>query len=106
MTGSYLHHDGYGPGYICDVYHNEHINCSGFDLNTEDNSYHVSPQHMIKDQKYEVLYPYLLWLPIDHLNIHSLLLPRGSETSIAFHFSNTLSHVSVPLTSLIIMNLS
>ena len=23
VTGTYLHHDSYGPDYVCDVYHNE-----------------------------------------------------------------------------------
>ena len=70
-TGSYLHHDYYGPNYICDIYHNECITCLGFDLNTTHNSYHLSPQHLIKDQDYEALHPYLLWLPIDHIR-HTL----------------------------------
>ena len=34
MTGTYLDHDSYSHDYICNVYHNEHMNCSGFDLNT------------------------------------------------------------------------
>ena len=38
---------------------------SGFDLNAADNSYLYLPQCMIKEQDYEALYPYLLWLPID-----------------------------------------
>ena len=38
MTESYLHHNSYGPNYICDVYHNEQVNCLRFDLNTTDNS--------------------------------------------------------------------
>ena len=41
-TGTYLHHDSYGPNYVCNVYQNEQVNCSGFDLNTTDNSYHLS----------------------------------------------------------------
>ena len=57
MTGHYLHHNDYGPNYVCDVYHNECVTCSGFDLNTTDNSYHLSPQHTIKDQDYEALAP-------------------------------------------------
>ena len=65
MTGSYLHHDDYGPDYICDVNHNECVTCLGFDLSTADNSYCLSPQCMIKDQDYEALQPYLLCLPID-----------------------------------------
>ena len=64
MTGSYLHHDSYGPNYICDIYHTEEVNHSGFDLNTTDDSYCLSPQCMIKDQDYEELCPYLLWLSI------------------------------------------
>ena len=43
VVGLYLHHDSYSPDYICDVYHNKHMNCLGFDLNTADNSYHLSP---------------------------------------------------------------
>ena len=67
MTGIYQHHDRYGPNYICDLYHNECMNCLGFDLNTADNSYPLSSQCMIKDQDYEALCPYLLWLSIDHI---------------------------------------
>ena len=37
-TRTYLHHDSCGPNYISDVYHCECMNCSGFDLNTTDNS--------------------------------------------------------------------
>ena len=29
VTGSYLHHDDYGPDYICDICHNEHGTCLG-----------------------------------------------------------------------------
>ena len=65
MTGNYLHHDDYGPDYVCDVYHNECVTCSGFDFNTPDNSYHLSPQCILEDQDYEALHPYLLWLPIE-----------------------------------------
>ena len=64
-TGSYLHHDGYGPNYVCDVYRNEHVTSLGFDLDTAENSNHLSPQCMIKNHDYEPLCPYLLWLPID-----------------------------------------
>ena len=70
-SGSYLHHDDYGPDYVCDVYHNEHVTCFGFDLNTTDNSYNLSPQCMLRDQDYEVLQPYLLWLPIETIK-HNL----------------------------------
>ena len=70
-TGSYLHHDDYDPNYICDVYHNDCVTCSGFDLNATDKSSCSSPQSMIKDQDYEALYPYLLWVPIDHFK-HTL----------------------------------
>ena len=65
VTGSYLHHDDYGPNCICDVYHNEHITCLCFDLNTADNSYsyHLSPLCLIKD--YDALCIYILWLPIN-----------------------------------------
>ena len=65
MTGSYLHHDDCCPNYICDVYHNECVTHSRFDLNTTDNLYHLSPQLMLKDKDYEALQHYLLWLPID-----------------------------------------
>ena len=71
MTGSYLHYDNYGPDHICGIYHNECVSCSGLDLNTTDNCSHLSPQHLIKDQDYEALHPYLLWLPIDHIK-HTL----------------------------------
>ena len=27
MTRIYLHHDSYSPSYICEVYHNEQMNC-------------------------------------------------------------------------------
>ena len=37
MAGSYLHYNDYGPDYVCDIHHNEHVTCSGFDLNTTDN---------------------------------------------------------------------
>ena len=39
---TYLYHDDYGPDYICDVYHNEHVTRSGLDVNTSNNSYHFS----------------------------------------------------------------
>ena len=71
VTGNYLHHDNYGPDCIWDVYHNEHVTCSGFDLNTADNSYHLTAQCMIKDQDYKALCPYQLWLPLDHIK-HTL----------------------------------
>ena len=71
MTGNYLHHADFGPDYVCDIYHTEHVTCSGFDLNTAVNSYCLSPQCMIKDQDYEALHPYLLWLSIDHIK-HTL----------------------------------
>ena len=50
MTGNHLHHNDYGPDYVHDVYHNEFVTHSGFDLNTTDNPYHLSPQHVHKDQ--------------------------------------------------------
>ena len=50
MTGIYLHHDSCHSDYVCDVYHNKCMNCSGFDLKTTDNFYHLSLQSMIKDQ--------------------------------------------------------
>ena len=79
VTESYLHCNDYGPDYICDVYHNDCVLYSGIDLNTSNNSkeYHFSPQHMIKDQDYEALHPYLLWLPLIILNILLLLQPSG-----------------------------
>ena len=60
VTGSYLHHNDYSPDYICDVYHHECVMCSGFHLNTTDNSYDFSPQYMIKDQDSEALHLDLL----------------------------------------------
>ena len=27
VTGMYLYHDSCIPDYVCDVYHNEHMNC-------------------------------------------------------------------------------
>ena len=65
MTGNYLHHDDYGPDYVYDVYHNDCVTRSGLDCNTPDNSYHLSPQCILKDQDDEALHPYLLWLPIE-----------------------------------------
>ena len=38
VTRSYLHHNDYGPNYVCDVYHNECVTCLGFDLITVNNS--------------------------------------------------------------------
>ena len=73
MTGSYLHHNDYGPDHICDVYHNECVAHSGFELKTTDNSYHLSPQHLIKNQYFDSLCPYLLWLPIDNIK-HTLAM--------------------------------
>ena len=67
VTGPYLHHDDYGPNYFCDVYHNDCVTHSGLDVNTGDNSCHFPPQCMIKDQDYEALHLYLLWLPMDHI---------------------------------------
>ena len=26
VTGTYLHHDSYGPNHVCDVYHNKCMN--------------------------------------------------------------------------------
>ena len=71
VTGLYLHHDDYAHDYICDIYHNAYINCSGFDLNTANASYCLSSQCLTKDQDYQALHPYLLWLPIDHIK-HTL----------------------------------
>ena len=68
---NYFHHNDYGPSKVCDVYHIEHVTHSGFDLSITDNSYCLSPQHMIKDQDYEALCPYVLLLPIDHIK-HTL----------------------------------
>ena len=99
VSRSYLHHNDYDPDYICNVYHNECITCSGCDHNTADNSYYFSPQCMIKDQDYVALCLYLLWLPIDHMKHTPLLQPSGFTTYIVFHFANILSHVSLPPTS-------
>ena len=105
-TGSYLHHNDYGPDHVCDVYHNEHVTYMGFDPNTANNSCHFSPQHMIKNQDYEALHPSCSGYLLIVLNIPSLLQPSGFETHIAFHFANILSHVSLLPVSLIVMSLS
>ena len=102
-SGSSLHQNNYGSDYICIVYHNEHVTHSGFDLNTTDNSYHVSPQHMIKDPDYEALHPYLLCLPIDHIK-HTL--HSGFLMHTTFQFTNILCHIPILPASLIIMNQS
>ena len=79
----------YGPNYVCDVYHNEQVNCLGFDLNSTDNSYCLSFQHMID-------IPALVTSKnIDHIK-H--ILPGAFATScIAFLFFKVfvLSHVSL-----------
>ena len=94
MTGNYLHHDDYGPDYVCDVYRNECVIHSGFHLNKTNNSYCLSPQHMIKDQDYEALCPYLLWLSIDHIQHLKLLLPSGFAMHIVSHSTNILNPTS------------
>ena len=52
VTRAYLHHDSYSPDYVCDVYPNECMNCFGFDLNTTDNMYHLSPNVLLRSQGY------------------------------------------------------
>ena len=84
-TGSYLHHNNYGPNY------------------TTDNSYCLSPKHMIKIRIVRH-YTYLGYLLII-LKIPLLLQPSGFTMCIASCFTNILSDVSLPPTSLVIMNL-
>ena len=63
----------------------------GFDLNTANNSYCFSPQHLIKDQDYETLCLYLIWLPINHIK-------RTLATT-----TDILSHIALLSMSLIIV---
>ena len=101
---NYFHHNDYGPSYVCDVYHIEHVTHSGFDLSITDNSYCLSPQHMIKDQDYEALCPYVLLLPIDHIK-HTLATTTQCYTvHIASQSINTLNAASWLPTFPVIMN--
>ena len=79
----YIHCESYGPDDVCDVYHNKQVNHLGFDLNTANNSNHLSLQSMIKNQDYEALCPYLLWLPIDH--IRHMLASTTQQLHNAYH---------------------
>ena len=90
VTWTYLHYDSYGPVDVCDVYHNAHMNCLGFDLNTADNTYHLSLNVLLRVRimRYcaHTSYSYLLIM----LNKCLQLLPSGSAYCIPFckHFKS------------------